>query len=75
LEVSAALVRDSAQQLAPVIEALGGKTSVRLPGYRVLILDGNHLAGTEHRLGPLRRLGAAASLFYTSLNQSLLKDL
>jgi IS4 transposase len=59
LEVSAALVRDSAQHLAPVIEALGGKAPVRLPGYRVLILDGNHLAGTEHRLGPLRRLRAA----------------
>jgi len=59
-EVSAALVRDSAQQLAPVIAALGGEASVRLAGYRVLILDGNHLAGTEHRLQPLRRLRAAA---------------
>jgi len=60
LAVSAALVRDSAQQLAPVIEALGGKTPVQLAGYRVLILDGNCLAGTEHRLKPLRWLRAAA---------------
>jgi hypothetical protein len=60
LAVSAALVRDSAQQLAPVIEALRGKTAVQLAGYRVLILDGNCLAGTEHRLEPLRRLRAAA---------------
>jgi IS4 transposase len=58
--VSAAFARDSAEQFAPVIEALGGKTLVPLAGYRVLILDGNHLAGTEHRLGPLRRLRAAA---------------
>ncbi len=60
LEVSAALVRDSAQRLAPVIEALGGKAPVWLAGYRVLILDGNHLSGTEHRLEPLRRRRAAA---------------
>jgi hypothetical protein len=60
LGVSAAFVRDSAQQFAPVIEALGGKAPVPLAGYRVLILDGNCLAGTEHRLEPLRRLRAAA---------------
>ena len=28
----------------------------RLPGYRVRILDGNHLAATQHRLKPLRGL-------------------
>src|SRR4029077_19835182 len=31
-----------------------------LPGYRVRVLDGNHLAGTEHRLLALRRYRAAA---------------
>ena len=31
-----------------------------LPGYRVRILDGNHLAGTEHRIKELRTLGAGA---------------
>jgi hypothetical protein len=31
-----------------------------LPGYRVRVLDGNHLAGTEHRLVELRRYRAAA---------------
>jgi IS4 transposase len=33
---------------------------VLLRGYRVRVLDGNHLAGTEHRLGELRRYRAAA---------------
>jgi len=58
--VAAALVRDSAQQLAPVIACLQDEAVGLLPGYRVLILDGNHLAGTEHRLKELRRLRAAA---------------
>jgi hypothetical protein len=31
-----------------------------LPGYRVRVLDGNHLAGTEHRMKELRRYRAAA---------------
>jgi hypothetical protein len=31
-----------------------------LPGYDVRVLDGNYLAGTEHRLKELRSLGAAA---------------
>ena len=31
-----------------------------LPGYRVRVLDGNHLAGTEHRVKELRRYRAAA---------------
>lgn len=59
-EVSAELVRDSARQLSPVVAELGGRASSLLDGYRVLILDGNHLSGTEHRIKELRRLGAAA---------------
>src|SRR5690606_38240550 len=31
-----------------------------LPGYRIKILDGNHLAGTQHRLKELRTIGAGA---------------
>jgi hypothetical protein len=31
-----------------------------VPGLRLGILDGNYLAGTQHRLGPLRGEGAAA---------------
>src|SRR5437773_3899202 len=40
LAVSAALVRDSAQQVAPVLGALRGKLPPLLPGYHVKILDG-----------------------------------
>ena len=58
--VSAALVRDSAAQLAPVIRRLGGAARPLLAGFRVRILDGNHLAGTEHRLKELRTMRAAA---------------
>jgi len=31
-----------------------------LPGYRIRILDGNHLGGTEHRLAVLRQTNAGA---------------
>src|SRR3954467_518619 len=51
---SAALVRHTAAALAPVIDALGGRRDPWLPGYRTRILDGSHLPGTEHRIGPLR---------------------
>jgi len=43
-------VRHTAARLEPVIRELGGQRLEWLPGYRVKILDGNHLAATEHRL-------------------------
>jgi hypothetical protein len=58
--VSAALVADTARKLAPVIRRLGGGLPALLTGYRVRILDGNHLGGTQHRLKELRTLGAGA---------------
>src|SRR5918997_1068849 len=58
--VSAALVHSTAARLAPVIDAMSGAGSDWLPGYRVRILDGNHLAGTEHRLKELRTTRAGA---------------
>src|SRR3954452_24879389 len=54
LGVSAALVRDSAARLAPVIDELDARHASWLPGYRVRILDGNHLSATERRLVALR---------------------
>ena len=57
--LSAALVGHTAARLAPVIDRLDGSLPAALPGYRVRILDGNHLAGSEHRLKELRRLAAA----------------
>lgn len=52
--VSAALVSDSAARIAPVIDELKARQPSWLPGYRVRILDGNHLSATERRLVPLR---------------------
>src|SRR5437764_3736400 len=52
--LSAALVRDSARQAAAVIDALAARRDPWLPGYRARILDGNHLAATEHRPAALR---------------------
>jgi len=52
--VSAALVDHVADRLRPVIEATGGGYPPWLPGYRVRILDGNHLAATDRRLQVLR---------------------
>jgi hypothetical protein len=46
--------------LGPLIRQLGGTAPALLPGFRVRILDGNHLAGTEHRLKELRTMRAAA---------------
>jgi Transposase DDE domain len=60
LGVSAALVRDSAEQVGPVIRALGAAAPPLLAGYRTRVIDGNHLGATERRLKPLRRTWAAA---------------
>jgi Transposase DDE domain len=60
LGVSAALVRDSADQVGPVIEALGATVPPLLAGYHARIIDGNHLGATERRPKPLRTTWAAA---------------
>jgi hypothetical protein len=57
--LSAALVRYAAQQTAPVIDALEARLEPWLPGYRCRILDGNHLAATQHRIKELRHTWAA----------------
>lgn len=57
-EVSRALVRHVAGRLTPVIEATGGAREEWLPGYRIKILDGNHLAATQHRIAELRETSA-----------------
>jgi IS4 transposase len=58
--ISAALVGATARRLEPVIDAMDGACAPLLPGYRVKILDGNHLASTEHRIQELRTLRAGA---------------
>lgn len=58
--VSSALLRETANELSQLIQALGGQSRIPLlPGYAVRILDGNALAATEHRLKVLRTEGAA----------------
>jgi hypothetical protein len=57
-ETSATLVRHTAQQLAPLIRDMGGTSPKLLPGFRVKVLDGNHLGKTERRLKPLRNVAA-----------------
>ena len=48
--VCAELVRHTAARLQPVVAHLGGTLPEVIPGYRMRVLDGNHLAATQHRL-------------------------
>jgi Transposase DDE domain len=58
--LSAELVRHTARKLTPVIRRMKGGLPPLLPGYRVKILDGNHLGRTQRRLKPLRDVAAGA---------------
>jgi IS4 transposase len=55
-----ALVAGSAQRLAPVVKEIRGNQAPLCPGYRIRVLDGNHLPGSEKRLAPLRSFRGAA---------------
>src|SRR5215469_388852 len=57
--ISRELVRDSFKNLAPVVKQLKAKHAPLLPGFRTLMLDGNHFAATERRLKGLRTRTAA----------------
>jgi len=59
-QVPAALVRYSAEELLRCVKAMGSQALPLLPGYRVRVLDGNHLTGTEHRIFELRHFRSAA---------------
>ena len=59
LRVSAELVRDAARQASPVIGELQAELPPLVPGYRAKILDGNHLAASEHRLETAPDVGGA----------------
>jgi hypothetical protein len=56
--LSATLVHHIGERLIPVVRQLDAGLPPRLPGYRLRILDGNHLAATDHRLKELRPLRA-----------------
>jgi Transposase DDE domain len=53
------LVRDTSARLARIIDHTGGRFAPWLPGYRVKILDGNHLPRSERRLKELRTQNVA----------------
>jgi IS4 transposase len=55
-DVSRQLVRHSALRMAEVVDRLRRHRQPLLRGYRVKIIDGNHLAATEHRIKELRTL-------------------
>lgn len=55
-----ALVSGSAERLEPVLKEIQRDQSPICPGYRVRVLDGNHLPATEKRLAGLRGFRGAA---------------
>jgi IS4 transposase len=58
--VSKALVAETAGAMEAIVTALPAPPDEPVPGLRLRTLDGNFLAGTDHRLGCLRGCGAAA---------------
>jgi IS4 transposase len=54
------LVRQTAERLTPIEKILGKRiqSDSLLPGFSTRILDGNHLAATEHRIKELRQIAA-----------------
>jgi IS4 transposase len=58
--VTRELVVQTAQRLEPVVRKLQKRAGRKplLPGFRTRILDGNHLAATEHRIAELREIAA-----------------
>jgi Transposase DDE domain len=59
-ETSRAFVRFTASAAKGLIERVKGEQPPLLPGFRVRILDGNHLSGTDRRLKVLRGMTAGA---------------
>jgi Transposase DDE domain len=58
-QIVEALLRHVVSRVQGLIERLGGSLPPLLEGYRVKILDGNHLAATERRLEVLRSVNSA----------------
>ena len=57
-EVSRQMVRQTAMRMAEVVKRLAPQRTPLLRGWRVKIIDGNHLAATEHRIEELRTIGS-----------------
>jgi IS4 transposase len=54
------MVSATSGEMAALLPPMGFRPQTPLAGYDVRVVDGNYLAGTEHRLAELRHLGAAA---------------
>jgi len=54
-----AILRESAGRMKDLMTTAGVKGPSGWEGYRITVLDGTDLGGTEHRLKPLRRIKAA----------------
>jgi IS4 transposase len=57
-QVTRALVRETAARLSAVADELDADLEAPFPGYQNRVLDGAHLAATEHRLKELRTIAA-----------------
>lgn len=55
-QVTRALVRETQSRLAGVAAYLNADLEAPFPGYENRVLDGAHLAATEHRIGELRNI-------------------
>lgn len=58
--VSQAVLRETASDLQQLIQNMGGEQPNPCPGYEIRIIDGNCLAGTDHRLDAIRLFAAKA---------------
>jgi Transposase DDE domain len=54
-----AVVRESGRRMSGLLRAAGVKEPLGWEGYRIILLDGTDMGGTEHRLKTLRRIKAA----------------
>lgn len=57
--VSRQVVRETASRMGKIIQKTGGALPALVPGYRVKVLDGNHLRRTQRRIKELSELNAA----------------
>lgn len=77
-EVSRQMVRQTAIRMAEVVKRLAPRRTPLLRGYRTKIIDGNHLAATEHRIKELRTLASGPlpghALVVLEPDQMLLSD-
>lgn len=78
--VMRAMVQGSGERLSPLIAAMQPKGEATLvPGYRVRVVDGNHLPGSEKRVKSLRGFRGAAlpghSLVVYDPEQDLVVDM